>query len=473
MAYDAVVVGAGPNGLAAAIVLAQAGRSVLVREAAPAVGGGARTEELTLPGFRHDVCSAFHPLGAGSPLFRRLPLAEHGLEWVHSPVALAHPLPDGSAVEVHRSLAETAAGLGPDGEAYRRLVGPLVRDWPLLEEEILVPLLRLPRHPVAAARFGLLALRSAEGLARARFRTERARALFAGCAAHSTLALDRLATAAFGLVLLTFAHTVGWPFPRGGAQVISDALASYLRSLGGEIETGAPVDSLDELPRARAVLCDVAPPTLLRIAGDRLPPRYARALGRYRYGPGAFKVDLALDGPIPWTAPEASLAGCVHVGGTLEEVAASERAATEGRAPERPFVLVGQHSRFDPTRAPEGKHTGWAYSHVPNGWPGDATEAMEAQIERFAPGFRERVVARHAMGPPELERRNPNLVGGDVNAGLQDLRGIVARPALRAVPYTTPVPGLFLCSASTPPGGGVHGLCGLGAARAALAGPLR
>ena len=473
MAYDAIVVGAGPNGLAAAIVLAQAGRSVLVREAAPVVGGGARTEELTLPGFHHDVCSGFHPLGAGSPLFRRLPLAEHGLEWIHSPVALAHPLANGSAVLVHRSLVETAAGLGPDGEAYRRLLGPLVRDWPLLEEEILGPLVHVPRHPVAAARFGLLALRSAERLARTRFCTERARALFAGCSAHSTLPLGRPATAAFGLVLLTLAHTVGWPFPRGGSQAISDALASYLRSLGGVIETGVPVGSLDELPRARAVLCDVSPPALLRFAGDRLPARYTRALARYRYGPGAFKLDLALDRPIPWTAPGVPEAGCVHVGGTLDEIVASERAPSEGRAPERPFVLVGQHSRFDPTRAPEGKHTVWAYSHVPNAWRGDATETIEAQIERVAPGFRERILARNAAGPPELERRNPNLVGGDVNAGLQDLRGIVVRPALRAIPYTTPAPGLFLCSASTPPGGGVHGLCGLGAARAALAGPLR
>jgi phytoene dehydrogenase-like protein len=470
---DAVVVGAGPNGLAAAVVLAQAGRSVLVREGAAAVGGGARTEELTLPGFRHDVCSGFHPLAAGSPLFRHLPLAEHGLEWVHADAALAHPLSDGSAAVVHRSLAETAAGLGPDGDAYRRLVGPLVRDWPLLEEEILGPMLHVPRHPLAAARFGLLALRSAAALARTRFRTERARALFAGCSAHSTLPLERPATAAFGLVLLTFAHTVGWPFPRGGAQAIPDALASYLRSLGGEIETDAPVASLDDLPPARAVLCDVSPPALVRLAGDRLPAGYARALRRHRYGPGAFKLDLALDGPIPWTAPGAARAGCVHVGGTLDEVAASERAPSAGRAPDRPFLLVGQHSRFDPERAPDGKHTVWAYGHVPFGWRGDATDAMEAQIERFAPGFRARILGRNAAGPPELERRNPNLVGGDVNAGLQDLHGILARPVLRPVPYATPVPGLFLCSASTPPGGGVHGLCGLGAARAALAGPLR
>jgi len=471
--YDAVVVGAGPNGLAAAIVLAQAGRSVLVREATPTVGGGARTEELTLPGFRHDVCSGFHPLGAGSPLFRRLPLADHGLEWVEADAALAHPLRDGSAALLRRSLAETADGLGPDGAAYLRLVGPLVRDWPLLEEEILGPLLRVPRRPLALARFGLLALRSAQGLARTRLRTERARALFAGCAAHSTMPLERPGTAAFGLVLLTFAHTVGWPFPRGGAQAIPDALASYLRSLGGEIRTDAPVECLDDLPRTRAVLCDVSPRALVGLAGDRLPARYVRALARYRYGPGAFKLDLALDGPIPWTAPGAEGAGCVHVGGTLAEVAASERAPSAGSAPERPFVLVGQHSRFDDTRAPAGKHTAWAYGHVPNGWRGDATEALEAQIERFAPGLRERILARHAAGPPELERRNPNLVGGDVNAGLPDLRGILARPIARPVPYATPVPGLFLCSASTPPGGGVHGLCGLGAARAALRGPLR
>jgi phytoene dehydrogenase-like protein len=470
--YDAVVVGSGPNGLAAAIRLALAGKRVLVREAAATVGGGARTEELTLPGFRHDVCSGFHPLTAASPFLRRLPLAEHGLEWVRAEAELAHPLPDGTAVLLRRSLTETAAGLGPDGGAYRRLVAPLVRDWSLLERVIFGSLLRAPRHPVAAARFGLDALRSADGLARSRFCSEPARALLAGCSAHSTLPLERPPTAAFGLVLLTLGHVAGWPFPRGGAQAISDALASYLRFLGGELETEAPVESLDDLPPARAVLADVAPRELVRLAGDLFPRCYRRGLERYRYGPGAFKLDLALDGPIPWSAPEVARAGCVHVGGPLEAIAASERAAWEGRPPEEPFVIVGQHSLFDPTRAPDGKHTVWAYAHVPHGWDGDETEAIEAQIERFAPGFRDRILARHALSPPDSELRNPNLVGGDVSAGAQDLRGIVARPVLRLVPWSTPVPGLFLCSASTPPGGGVHGLCGYWAAEAALRGAL-
>ncbi|HSJ92548.1 MAG TPA: NAD(P)/FAD-dependent oxidoreductase [Gaiellaceae bacterium] len=466
---DAVVVGSGPNGLTAAIVLARAGRSVVVREALDEVGGGVHSAELTLPGFVHDTCSSIYPLGAGSPVFRRLPLAEHGLEWAHSDAALAHPLDGGRAAILERDLDATAAGLGEDEAAYSELFGPLVRDWPALERSILRPLVRVPRHPVALARFGLLALRSAEGLARARFRGEKARALFAGCAAHSTLRLDRSPSASFGLVLMALGHVAGWPVARGGAQRLADALASYLRTLGGEIETGARVERLAELDGAGAVLADVSPRELLRLGGDGLPPRYRRARARYRYGPGSFKLDLALDGPIPWEAPEVGRAACVHVGGTLDEVAAAERAPWEGRPAERPFVLLAQQCVADPSRAPDGKHTVWAYCHVPNGSTFDMTERIERQIERFAPGFRKRILARAVTTPADFERRNPSLAGGDINAGAQDLPQLLFRPVPRLVPYTTPVPGLFLCSASTPPGGGVHGLCGFGGAQAVLA----
>lgn len=466
--YDAVVVGSGPNGLAAAIELARAGRSVLVREGSQTLGGGASSAELTLPGFVHDLCSAVHPLGVGSPFFSSLPLADHGLEWIHPSAPLAHPLDGGSAVLLERSVAATAEGLGPDGPAYRRLMDPLVEDWRRLAGPLLGPLLRVPRHPFALARFGLAALRSARGLAERRFAGVPARALFAGNAAHSTLSLEKPASAAFGLVLSITGHAVGWPFPCGGAQRITDALVSLFRSLGGDVVTGAPVTSLDELPPSRLILCDVTPAQLLALAGDRLPPRYRGALAHWRYGPAAFKVDWALSAPIPWTAPGCARAGTLHLGGTLAEVAASERAPWRGEHVERPFVLLAQPSLFDSTRAPEGKHTAWAYCHVPNGSTLDVTDRIERQVERFARGFRDLVLARSVMSPAMLEQRNPNLVGGDIAGGANDLRQLIARPALRLVPYATPLPGLYLCSSSTPPGGGVHGMCGYLAARAAL-----
>jgi len=466
-AYDAVVVGSGPNGLAAAITMARAGRSVLVLEAREAIGGGCRSAELTLPGFVHDVCSAIHPLGLGSPFFKTLPLGDHGLEWIHPPAPVAHPLDDGTAVVIERSVEETAAGLGPDAAAYRRLMGPLSAEWDALAPELLAPL-HLPRHPLAMARFGLMAVRSASGFAQARFRGERARAVFAGIAGHSILPLERTATAAIGLVLGALTHAVGWPLPRGGSRRIADALAAHLRSLGGEIRTGSPVESLDALPPARAVLCDVTPRQLLKLAGDRLRGRYRRGLERYRYGPAAFKLDFALSGPIPWKAAGCARAATVHLGGTLDEIAASEAAVGRGEHPDRPFVLLVQPSLFDASRAPAGRHTAWAYCHVPNGSTFDMRARIEAQIERFAPGFGDLVLARSVLTPARLQELNANYVGGDINGGAQDLGQMFTRPVARIVPYSTPVRGLYICSSSTPPGGGVHGMCGYHAARAAL-----
>ncbi len=467
-AYDAIVIGSGPNGLAAAVTLAREGLSVLMLEANDTIGGGTRTAELTLPGFAHDVCSTVHPLGIGSPFFRELPLEVYGLEWIHPPAPLAHPLEGGRAAVLERSIETTSQKLEPDAAAYRRLMVPLVADWDRLAEDALGPLSIPPHHPFILARFGLHAIRSARSLAQSIFEGEHARALFAGMAGHSMLPLERSPTAAFGLLLGITGHAVGWPVARGGSQRIADALACYLRSLGGEIVTRTLVESIDDLPPARFVLCDVTPRGLLRMAGHRLPTRYRRQLERFRYGPGTFKLDLALDGPTPWEAKACARAGTVHVGGTLEEVAAAEHAVWQGSHPEKPFVLLAQQSLFDPTRAPEGKHTVWAYCHVPHGSTLDMTERIEAQIERFAPGFRDRILARSTRNAVEMERYNPNYVGGDINGGVQDLWQHFTRPTFRLVPYSTPVKGLYLCSSSTPPGGGVHGMCGYFAARAAL-----
>ncbi|TVP49155.1 MAG: NAD(P)/FAD-dependent oxidoreductase [Gemmatimonadales bacterium] len=468
--HDAVVVGSGPNGLAAAIEMARRGRRVLLIEGSGAIGGGLRSEPLTRPGFVHDVCSAVHPLAAASPFLRQLPLEPHGLEWVHPEIPMAHPFDSAPAALLHRDMEATAADLGADEHAYRRFAGPLVTDFDTLLAEILRPLVHLPRAPLLLARFGLSAIRSARGLAEGTFRTERARALLAGSAAHSNLPLTAPASASYGMVLNLAGHAIGWPMPRGGAASLARAMAGHLRELGGEIETGRWIRSWRDLPDAPIVLFDLTPHQLLRIGGDRLPPRYRRRLERYRYGPASFKVDYALSAPIPWRDARCASAGTVHLGGTLEEIMASEAEVGRGGHPERPFVLVTQPTQFDRSRAPEGGHVAWAYCHVPWRSGADMLPALEAQIERFAPGFRDCVLDRHVLDPAALEARNPNLVGGDINGGTGDLRQLVARPILSPVPYRIPVKGWYLCSSSTPPGGGVHGMCGYLAAEAALAG---
>ena len=461
--YDAVVVGSGPNGLAAAITLRRAGCSVLVLEAAEAAGGGLRSKALTLPGFVHDVCAAVHPLARASPFFRSLPLAGHGVTWVEPEAALAHPLDRGRSVMLERSLDHTGAALGADASAYSSLMASLVRHWDPLMAMLLGPL-RWPRHPLLLTRFGLSGIRPARALALKHFTGEEARALFAGLAAHAVLPLERRPTAAFALILALLAHTVGWPLVRGGSQRLADAMASYLESLGGEIHTNTPVACVDELPASRVVLLDVTPQQALRLAGRRLTPAYRRQLQRYRYGPGVFKMDWALDAPIPWRAEECRRAGTVHLGGSLPEIAAAEQAAFNGRHSEWPFVILAQPSLFDETRAPRCRHTAWAYCHVPHGSTLDMSDHIERQIERFAPGFRDRVLARHVMAPAALEQYNSNYVGGDIGGGTQDLGQLFTRPAVKLTPYATSDRTLFICSSSTPPGGGVHGMSGYFAA---------
>jgi phytoene dehydrogenase-like protein len=467
-AVDAVVIGAGPNGLTAAVIMAKAGLGVRVYEAADSVGGGARTEELTLPGFRHDICSAVHPLGAGSPVFRALPLEDHGLSWVHAPVALAHPLADGDAATLVTSLEATAGSLEADGSRYRALVKPFIGRWADLSTDALRPIAAtLPRHPLLLARFGIRGLPPASWLA-AWMRGQKARAFLAGLAAHAIAPLNSLATGGVAMLFAVAGHEVGWPFPRGGSQAIADALGSLLRSLGGEIITGHRVGSLDEVPAAAAYMFDVAPWDMETITAGRLPSGYLEKLRRWPHSPGVFKVDYALNGPVPWRDERCRQAGTVHLGGSYREIATAIQTAVSGAAPAVPFLITAQQSLFDASRAPEGKHTYWAYGHVPIGWTGDLTDAMERQIERFAPGFRDLVIGRAKAGAVQLEARNSNNAGGDIAGGAFSGHRAFFRPVTTPVPYATPNPSIFMCSSSTPPGPGVHGMCGYHAARVAL-----
>jgi phytoene dehydrogenase-like protein len=464
---DAIVVGAGPNGLAAAIELARAGRSVRVFEAAGTIGGGTRSAEVTLPGFVHDICASVHPLSLASPFFRSLDLERHGLEWVHAEAPLAHAFAPGRSVVLERDLALVDDALGHDAAAWRRLFGPSVEAWQRLMPAILSPIVRPPRHPILLARFGVPALLPATSLARLAFREPAARALFAGMAAHSMLRLGQPMSASFGLVLGLLAHAVGWPVARGGSGAIAAALEAEARSLGVEFVTDHRVDAIADLPPARSYLLDLTPRQVLSIAGDRLPARYRRQLAGFRYGPGVYKIDWALDGPIPWTDPATSRAGTVHLGGSYREIAASEDAVGRGRPSDRPYVLLVQPTVADPSRAPAGKHVAWAYCHVPNGSTADMTTAIERQVERFAPGFRDLVLARATKDATAMEAWDANYVGGDINGGIGDWRQLLFRPVVRWNPYTTPDPAIFLCSSSTPPGGGVHGMSGMHAARQA------
>ncbi|MBX3061440.1 MAG: NAD(P)/FAD-dependent oxidoreductase [Anaerolineae bacterium] len=465
--YDAVIVGSGPNGLAAAIVLAQAGQRVLLLEAKDSIGGGMRTLELTLPGFQHDVCSSVHPLGVASPFFRTLPLDKYGLEWVFPEVEAAHPIDNYPAILIQRSVAATAEQFGRDSAAYRRLMTPLVTNYQKILDQFLGPL-KLPYHPLIMAFFGAQALLPARLLAELAFHQPTSRAAFAGMAAHSIQPLENLITASFGLMLMMLAHAVGWPLARGGSQQLANALAAHLRSLGGEISTGLEVKSMRDLPSAHAYLFDLTPRQLLQIADDRFTSGYRRQLEQYRYGPGVFKVDYALSRSIPWRDPSIARAGTVHLGGTLEEISLSEREMWQGRHSERPYVLLVQPTAVDPSRAPAGQHIAWAYCHVPNGSTCDMTVQIERQIERFAPGFRDVVLARSTRHAEEMNSYNANYIGGDINGGVQNLRQLFTRPVVRINPYTTSARDIFICSSSTPPGGGVHGMCGYFAANSAL-----
>ncbi len=460
--FDAVVVGSGPNGLAAGIFLQQKGLSVLIIEGKDTIGGGLRSAELTLPGFTHDICSAIHPLALGSPFFKTLPLHEHGLQYGFPTLAAAHPFDDGTAAVLHKTAAQTAQALGVDGQAYLDLMQPLVEDWPLLAPDVLGPL-KFPKHPLLMAKFGLNALTSASYLVK-KFKQKEARGLWAGMAAHSIQPLSNLTTSAIGLVLMAAGHLGGWPIPMGGSQKIANALAAYFESLGGKIQTGKPINSLKQLPSANALLFDITPRQLLKLGGINFSALYKWQLQNYRYGMGVFKMDWALDGPIPFTAHECQQGGTIHLGNTFEEIAAGEAQIWNGGHPDKPYVLVAQQSLFDPSRAPEGKHTAWAYCHVPFGSTRDMTAAIENQVERFAPGFKDRILAKHTMNTAQIEKYNPNYVGGDINGGVIDITQLYTRPALRPSPYRTSVKGVYICSSSTPPGGGVHGMCGYHAA---------
>lgn len=465
--YDAVVIGSGPNGLAAAILMQQQGLNVLIIEGKDEIGGGLRTAELTLPGFKHDVCSAIHPLALASPFFKTLPLGDFGLEYIQPTLNSAHPFDGGTAAILANSIKQTAGYLGTDAQTYTALMRELTGAWPLIDQDALGPL-RFPRHPLVMAQFGLKALSSAETFVK-RFKTTEARGLFGGMAAHGIQPLSNLSTTAIGLVLLATGHLKGWPIPKGGSMSIANALAGYFKSIGGTIETGTYIQSLDQLPSARAVLFDITPKQLLQIAGHKFSSIYKWQLERYRYGMGVFKIDWALNGPIPFTAAECRQAGTLHLGNTFEEIAAGELETSRGRQAEKPFVLLAQQSLFDSSRAPEGKHTAWAYCHVPNGSTQDMTAAIEAQVERFAPGFKDLILAKSAMNTAQIETYNPNYIGGDINGGIMDIGQLFTRPALRWSPYQTSAKGLYICSSSAPPGGGVHGMCGYNAAKKALA----
>jgi phytoene dehydrogenase-like protein len=464
--YDAVVVGSGPNGLAAAITLRQEGLSVLLIEGKDVIGGGLSSAEFTLPGFVHDVCSAIHPLALGSPFLSTLPLADHGLTYLQPGLAAAHPFDGGTAAVLAHSVEETAKALGADEQLYLDIFKPVVRDWPLIAADVLAPL-HFPKHPIAMAQFGLKALTSATFLAK-RFKTKEAKGLWAGMAAHAIQPLTNLSTSAIALVLMTAGHLKGWPIPQGGSKEIANALASYFISLGGKIQTGQFIKRIDELPSAKTVLFDVTPKQLLQIAGHRFSSLYKWQLERFRYGMGVFKIDWALDGPIPFTASEVRKAGTVHIGNTIEEIALSEKITWEGQHSDKPYVLLAQQSLFDDTRAPEGKHTAWAYCHVPRGSTKDMTAIIEQQVERFAPGFKDLILAKHTMNTVDIHAYNPNYIGGDINGGVIDIGQLFTRPVLRSSPYRTSAKGLYICSSSTPPGGGVHGMCGYHAARQAL-----